>query len=60
MWTSGDLWAVCKHSDLCPSRETDLVLLGDCDKTVTRLADTIGWREDLEAVTVTSLEDALT
>ena len=47
-------------SDLCPSRETDLVLLGDCDKTVTRLADTIGWREDLEAVTVTSLEDALT
>ena len=47
-------------SVLCPSRETDLVLLGDCDKTVTRLADTIGWREDLEAVTVTSLEDALT
>ena len=41
------------------SRESDMVILGDCDKTVLSLADRIGWTSELEAIRVTSLEDSL-
>ena len=42
-----------------PSGESDLVILGDCDRTVVRLTDRIGWTSELEAIRVTSLEDTL-
>ena len=41
------------------SRDSDLVMLGDCDKSVTSVCDKLGWKEELDNVQVTSLEDSL-
>ena len=41
------------------SRDSDLVMLGDCDKSVISVFDKLGWREELDSVQVTSLEDSL-
>ena len=52
-------WLMTMGANVDFSRETDLVLLGDCDDTVRQLADRLDWREELENITVTSLEDTL-
>ena len=52
-------WLMNMGANVDFSRDTDLVLLGDCDDTVRKLADQVDWREDLEKITVTSLEDTL-
>ena len=36
------------------------MMLGDCDKSVEHLCDDIGWRQDLDQIQVTSLEETLT
>ena len=52
-------WLMTMGANVDFSRETDLVLLGDCDDTVRQLADKLDWRQELENITVTSLEDTL-
>ena len=53
-------WLMTMGANVDFSRETDLVMLGDCDDTVRKLADQLDWREELENISVTSLEDTLT
>ena len=53
-------WLMNMGANVDFSRDTDLVLLGDCDNTVRKLADKVDWKEDLEKIAVTSLEDTLT
>lgn len=52
-------WLLRMGANVDFSRESDLVMLGDCDKSVSRVCDDIGWSEDLNAIQVTSLEDTL-
>ena len=39
------------------SRTSDMVLLGDCDKTVQSISNKLGWKEELDKVEVNNLED---
>ena len=38
-------------------RSSDMVLLGDCDKTVQSISNKLGWKEELDKVEVNNLED---
>ena len=52
-------WLLKLAANVDFSRDSDLVMLGDCDKTVTRLCDHLGWRQELDTVQVTTLEESL-
>jgi len=52
-------WLLRMGGNVDFSRESDLVMLGDCDKSVEHLSDDIGWRQDLDQIQVTSLEETL-
>ena len=39
------------------SRSSDMVLLGDCDKTVQGICNKLDWKEELDQVEVNNLED---
>jgi len=53
-------WLLRMGGNVDFSRDSDLVMLGDCDKSVAHLCDDLGWRQDLDLIQVTSLEDTLT
>ncbi|KAF6013597.1 hypothetical protein HII12_001578 [Brettanomyces bruxellensis] len=38
---------ICADFEDCP-RKSDLVMLADCDHTITKLVDLLGWHDDLE------------
>ena len=39
------------------SRGSDMVMLGDCDKTVKNVCDKLGWLGDMDKIEVQNLED---
>jgi len=57
--SSGSLvgWFLNMAANVDFSRGSDMVLLGDCDKTVKNVCDKLGWQEDLEKIEVQNLED---
>lgn len=58
---SGSLlgWLLNQTANIDFKRNSDLVLLGDADDTVTRLCKGAGWEEELALVEVTTLEATL-
>jgi len=57
--SSGSLvgWFLNMAANVDFSRGSDMVMLGDCDKTVKNVCDKLGWQEDLEKIEVQNLED---
>jgi len=55
---SGSLlgWMLSLSANVDFSRSTDLVTLGDCDATVTRICDKVNWRPELDAIQVQTLQ----
>ena len=52
-------WVMKLGTNVDFTRHSDLVMLGDCDESVVRMCDQLGWRRDLDQVEVTSLEETL-
>ena len=50
-------WFLNMAANVDFSRGSDMVMLGDCDKTVQNVCDKLGWKEDLEKIEVQNLED---
>jgi len=50
-------WFLSMTANVDFSRSSDLVLLGDCDKTVSSVCTKLNWKEELEKVEVQNLED---
>lgn len=57
--SSGSLvgWFLNMTANVDFTRSSDLLLLGDCDKTVSSICDKLGWKEGLDKVEVQNLED---
>jgi len=50
-------WLLNQVSNVDFSRNSDLLLLGDCDKTVKSICKNLQWEEELENIEVNNLED---
>ena len=50
-------WFLNMAANVDFSRSSDMVLLGDCDKTVQSVCSRLGWKDDLDKVEVNNLED---
>ena len=50
-------WFLNMTANVDFTRSSDMLLLGDCDKTVNSICDKLGWKEGLDKVEVQNLED---